>query len=311
MLDILLCWTIDSPYAGVRRDGTKVFRVARRGGFVELVVLGGSGAWPRAGQPCSGYLVEHAGFRLLVDPGYGVMGELLRHCDPTEVDAVLVSHGHPDHCADLNPLLRARVLGPTRCAALPVLAPDGALDALLALDPIEAVAAGADVRPVGSGDKIILGPLTVIVAELRHHVTTLGFRIVSDDGCVLVYTADSGESSDRVDLARNAGLLIAEASYPSGTPVEDARYLSDAAQVARLALDADVDHCLLTHLMPFADPSTALALARQEGLESVEVASPGMRLAVEPRPDAIALPRRAAQRVISLTNAQPRRANLS
>lgn len=278
---------------------------------MELVVLGGSGAWPRAGQPCSGYLVEHGGFRLLIDPGYGVMGELLRYCDPTAVDAVVVSHGHPDHCADLNPLLRARVLGPTECGPLPVLAPDGALDALLALDPIESVAAGADVRPVGGGDKIILGPLAIIVGELRHHVTTLGFRIVSDDGCVLVYTADSGESSDRVDLARNAGLLIAEASYPDGTPAADARYLSDAAQVARLALDADVDRCLLTHLMPFADPSTALVLARDAGFEEVEIARPGLRHTVEPRPDAIGLPRRAAQRVGGRTNAQPRRASLS
>ena len=278
---------------------------------MELVVLGGSGGWPRAGQPCSGYLVEHEGFRLLIDPGYGVLGELLRHCDPSAVDAVLVSHGHPDHCADLNPLLRARVLGPTDCAPLPVLAPAGALDALLNLDPIKSVAAGAEVRVVAGGDKITLGPLAVIIGELRHHVTTLGFRIVSDDGCVLVYTADSGESSDRVDLVRNAGLLIAEASYPSGTPAEDARYLSDAAQVARLALDADVDHCLLTHLMPFADPFSALLLARRAGLESVEVARPGLRHTIEPRPDAIGLPRRAAQREYSLSNAQPRRASSS
>jgi len=278
---------------------------------VELVVLGGSGAWPRAAQPCSGYLVEHDGFRLLIDPGYGVMGELLRHCDPCAVDAVMVSHGHPDHCADLNPLLRARVLGPTACDRLPVLAPGRALDALLALDPIEAVAAGVDLRTVTGGDKIILGPLTVVVGELRHHVTTLGFRIVSDDGCVLVYTADSGQSSDRVDLARNAGLLIAEASYPSGTPAEDARYLSDAAQVARLALDADVDNCLLIHLMPFADPATALALVRDAGFDAVEVARPGVRRTIEPRPDAIGLPRRAAHRAVSFSTAQPRRASLS
>jgi ribonuclease BN (tRNA processing enzyme) len=283
--------------------------VRREGLFVELVVLGGSGAWPRAGQPCAGYLVEHDGLRLLIDPGYGVMGELLRHCDPADVDAILISHGHPDHCADLNPLLRARVLGPVDCNRLPVLAPAGALDALLALEPIEAVAAGADVRPVRSGDKIILGPLSVIASELCHHVTTVGFRIVSDDGCVLAYTADSGESSDRVDLARNAGLLIAGASYPSDTPAEDARYLSDAAQVAGLALDADVDYCLLTHLMPFADPLTALTLARRAGFDAIDVARPGMRRTVEPRPDAIGLPRRAAQRVVSLTNAQPRRAS--
>lgn len=275
---------------------------------MELVVLGGSGAWPRAGQGCSGYLVEDDGFRLLIDPGYGVMGELLQHCEPRAIDAVLISHGHPDHCADLNPLLRARVLGEDSCGPLPVLAPEGSLDALLALDPVASVASGAELRPLVDGSTITLGPLSVQVARLRHHVTTFGFRIASTDGAVLVYTADSGDSVERLALARNAGLLIAEASYPEGVPDEDAPYLSDAAQVARLASDADVDHLLLTHLMPFADPFMALVQARAAGFDAVEVAVPGLRRTIEPRPDATWLPRRAAPRVITLTTSRPRRA---
>ncbi len=31
---------------------------------MRLTVLGGCGAWPAAGQACSGYLVEHAGYRI-------------------------------------------------------------------------------------------------------------------------------------------------------------------------------------------------------------------------------------------------------
>lgn len=277
---------------------------------MELVVLGGSGAWPRAGQACSGYLIKHDGFHLLIDPGYGVMGELLRYCDPADLDAILISHGHPDHCADLNPLLRARVLGPQDCDRLPVLAPEGAVDAVLALDPIASVAAGADVRAV-RGARIELGPLVIEPAELRHHVTTFGFRITAPDRAVLAYTADSGESSDRVELAQDAGLLLAEVSYPAGTPAEDSRYLSDAAQVARLALDADVDHCLITHLMPSADRSAAIGLVRGAGFDQVELAVPGMRRTIEPRPAAAGLPRRAAPKVITFTNAKPRRAAIS
>src|SRR5215212_7575113 len=54
-----------------------------------LTVVGGCGAWPAAGQACSGYLVEHDGFRLLIDPGYargaaraGVGQLLLTHLLP-------------------------------------------------------------------------------------------------------------------------------------------------------------------------------------------------------------------------------------
>jgi ribonuclease BN (tRNA processing enzyme) len=82
---------------------------------MRLTTLGGCGAWPAAGQACSGYLLEYDGFVLLVDPGYATVPRLLEHVDAGEIDAVLVSHEHPDHCADLNPLLRARR---TRAAAL-------------------------------------------------------------------------------------------------------------------------------------------------------------------------------------------------
>jgi len=68
-----------------------------------MPVLGGCGAWPAAGQACSGYLVEHDGFRIVVDPGYATVPRLLERLAADDVDAVLISHGHPDHCADLHP----------------------------------------------------------------------------------------------------------------------------------------------------------------------------------------------------------------
>jgi ribonuclease BN (tRNA processing enzyme) len=112
---------------------------------VRITVLGGCGAWPAAGQACSGYLVEHGGFRLLVDPGYAILPRLLERVAADSVDAVLVSHGHPDHCADLHPLLRARVLGAAPAPVLPVHALPGAVDRVLDLDGPGAVRDGAAV----------------------------------------------------------------------------------------------------------------------------------------------------------------------
>jgi ribonuclease BN (tRNA processing enzyme) len=40
-------------------------------------VLGGCGAWPEAGSACTGYLLEHDGFRPLVDAGYATLSRLL------------------------------------------------------------------------------------------------------------------------------------------------------------------------------------------------------------------------------------------
>src|ERR1022692_4697612 len=101
---------------------------------MRLTVLGACGAWPEAGQACSGYLVEHDDFRLVVDLGYATMPRLLERVTADRVDAVFISHGHPDHCADLSPLLRARALRDDPPAPLPVYALPGAVDAVLALD---------------------------------------------------------------------------------------------------------------------------------------------------------------------------------
>jgi ribonuclease BN (tRNA processing enzyme) len=48
---------------------------------MRLTVLGGCGGWPAAGLACSGYLVEHDGFQLLIDPGYATLPRLLEVLD--------------------------------------------------------------------------------------------------------------------------------------------------------------------------------------------------------------------------------------
>jgi ribonuclease BN (tRNA processing enzyme) len=106
---------------------------------MRLTVLGGAGGYPPAAGACSGYLIEHDGFRLLVDPGYAIVPRLLEIVPAGAIDAVLVSHGHPDHVADLNPLLRARLMGDDDAPQLPAYALPDALSRVLALDQITAL----------------------------------------------------------------------------------------------------------------------------------------------------------------------------
>src|SRR5580700_4239786 len=133
-----------------------VARGAVRGewGVMRISVLGGCGAWPAAGQACSGYLVEHDRFRLVLDPGYATLPRLLAYVAAAEVDAVLISHGHPDHCADLNPLLRARALGAAPPPPLPVHTLRGAVDAVLALDNPRMLADAFALREFTAGHRL-------------------------------------------------------------------------------------------------------------------------------------------------------------
>ena len=131
---------------------------------MRVTVLGSSGAWPVADAACSGFLLQHDGFSLLLDIGYAVFPRLLGLMPPEQLDAVYISHRHPDHCADLNPLLRARAMGGADPEPLPVYAPHGALDAVLALDRpgmLDAALARHDFEP---GAAFPVGPFELRTA---------------------------------------------------------------------------------------------------------------------------------------------------
>jgi len=242
---------------------------------VRLTVLGSCGAYPEAGQACSGYLVEHDGFRLLVDLGYAVVPRLFEHLTAAGVDAVFISHGHPDHCADLNPLLRARVLGDEELPPLPVYALPGALDAVLALDRPGMLADGYVLHELIPGNDLDIGPFGAQTRLLPHSRPNAGVRLAAG-GQVLTYTGDTGPDDGVVGLARGADLLLAEASFIDQAPEDSRRTLSSARQQGRQAAEAGAGRLLLTHLLPGTDPDAARAAAERGYRGEVGVATPGL-----------------------------------
>lgn len=242
-----------------------------------LTILGGCGAWPGAGQACSGYLVEHDGFRLLVDPGYATVPRLLERVTADQVDAVFISHGHPDHCADLNPLLRARALRDDPPAPLPVYSLPRALDAVLALDRPGMLTDAYVLHEFTAGGWLDIGPFRAQTRLLPHSVPNAGIRLTAGER-VLAYTGDSGPSPDVVDLARGADLFLAEATYVDRVPEDSRRHLSSARQAGRQAKEADARHLLLTHLQPGTDATAAQAAAGAEYDGEIGIATSGLAI---------------------------------
>jgi len=241
-----------------------------------LTVIGCSGSVPGPQSAASCYLVEADGFRLVMDLGSGAIGPLQRHCAIAEIDAVLLSHLHPDHCIDVLPLYVARTYGPGgKRPRLPVYGPAGAGADLARAYP------GRDDPGLGgafefaelSPGRVPIGPLAVTVARVAHPVPTWAIRI-EHGGRSVVYSADSGPCDALVELARGADLFLCEASY-----VEDESNPPDlhltGAEAGEHAAKAGVRRLVLTHIPPWYDPTQALTAAGRTFDGPIELARPG------------------------------------
>lgn len=232
-----------------------------------LTVVGCAGSVPGPDSACSCYLLEHGGFRLLLDAGTGALGTLQRFADIREIDAVIISHGHRDHCSDLVPMAYVRHhRGPSE--RLPVIAPAGE-----SAPPGYEYAFDWRTPPPAPSS---LGPFTVETAPVRHSVPALGVRVTAG-GRTLTYSGDTGECSELHDLARDTDVLLCEAAASVPTPGSAETHLTPA-QAAHLATEAGAAHLVLTHLRPWTDPLAVLHEARQSYDAPITLATPGLRI---------------------------------
>lgn len=212
---------------------------------MSLTVLGCCGSYPGPGGACSGYLVEAAGTTLWLDAGSGTLANLQRHVGLADVDAVVVSHEHPDHWSDLEGfrVACAHVLGRE---GVPVYGPAGVLRHL-SEDPAPAL----DWHLVTDGDRVAVGHLELAFSRTDHPPETLAVRI-EGEGRSLGYSADTGPGWSLEALGPGVDLALCEATFLAGDEGRGG-HLS-ARQAAAMARRAGVGALLLTHLWPVVDP---------------------------------------------------------
>ena len=225
---------------------------------VRLTVVGCSGSFAGPDSPASCYLLEAEElgrtWRVLLDLGSGALGTLHRFVDPLQIDAVLLSHLHPDHYFDLSGLYvmwKYHPGGPR--GRIPVWGPHGVARQL-------ARAYGLRKNPGMTeefdfheyDDQVVeLGPFSITAAPVCHPVTAYGFR-VEVAGRVLVYSGDTGPCEELVGLAKDADLLLCEAAFLDSRENPVDLHLT-GKQAGQAAADAGAARLVLTHVPPWND----------------------------------------------------------
>ncbi len=243
---------------------------------MDLTIVGCSGSFPGPTSPASCYLVTGDGFRLLVDLGNGAFGALQQYAAGEDIDAVLISHLHADHCLDMCSYQVFRTYHPAGpLPRIPVYGPAGTADRL------NRAAGGDSGHPISDAFDFVtlvpgmteIGPFAVTAGHMNHPVETFGFRL-THGGRAIAYSADTGPTDQLVSLAADADVLLCEASFVDGPGLPADSHLT-ARQAGEHATRAGVGRLVLTHLVPWNRLDVVQAEAASSFPGPMSLAVPG------------------------------------
>lgn len=248
---------------------------------IELFVAGAGPSYTdRPGATGAAYLIRHGSTAILLDLGQGSFPRVARELDPTEIDAVVVSHLHPDHFVDLVALRHYLLYGVNPPRRLTVLSPAGLADRIDALHAEPGFTAAAlDCADLTEGSRIV-GELQLEARLVTHTAESYAFRVAApgaEHG--LVYSGDCGRAADLAPLIHQGDALLCEVSFGPGPVPPGVNHL-DGPAVGELAATAGAGRVLLTHLqMGYGDAAT-IASVRTRFDGPVELVEPGTRLTI-------------------------------
>jgi ribonuclease BN (tRNA processing enzyme) len=233
-----------------------------------LIVLGSGTFIPTKRRGPAGYALLAGEQLLIVDSGSGTLGRLATAgLDYRRISQLFYTHVHPDHTADLVPLLFALNHTPDlgRNAPLQIFGPEGFAEFLRGLEGpypwIQPTSYSLEISEVGDS-RFEVGVVKVESRRVEHAgIPALAYR-VTVDGRSVVFSGDTSYCDAIVEIAREAHLLVIEASVPLEKH-QPGPHLT-AANAGRVAAEAKAKEVLLTHFYPVCDDYDMAALCRQE-----------------------------------------------
>ena len=240
-----------------------------------LTVLGCSGTYAGPGNACSGYLVRSDATTVWLDCGPGTLANLQQHVELVDVDALVISHSHPDHWLEL-PVVRNALryaLGREGLAVYGTAETRGRAEDLC----------GGELAPtlvwtdINDGASATIGDVVWSFSRTDHPVETLAARIDHGDRS-MGYTADTGAHwrlSTLSPMGRGGVLdaVLCEATLP--VDQRDAMQHMTAVQAGEQATEAGVARLLLTHLVPGSDAERRRSEAASTFAGPVDVVTVG------------------------------------
>lgn len=252
---------------------------------MELYLLGTGTCAPNPRRAPSGYFLAIGPTRFLIDPGPGALSRAAAAgIDPFDIEAIVLTHHHLDHSADLMPYLFSY----KNCVAnrprrdTRIIAPEGFTDVFGKLLDVYRQWVLSDEYSVSVEEmteaSVEFPGVVISSAPMLHGANAIGYKFEKKGGPALAYSGDTGYCEEIVKLAEGADLLLLECSYPDGAGVEGHLTPSEAAQVA---LRSGAKKLALTHFYPETDTDAAKKVISDAGYGGeIIIGEDGMKITV-------------------------------
>jgi len=218
--------------------------------YMKLIVLGSGTCVPSLKRSAPGYLLEVSNRQFLVDCGNSILLQLERSGKGyKDIDAILITHTHPDHFSDLMAILHALMVTPgfSRERSLSLIGPPGfkrlyeCCFAVILPKPKT-----FHIEVMEAEQKMDLGYLHVLTTKTVHSENSIAYRF-EGEGKSVVFTGDCDYDESLIALSTNADILVIDCSYPNALKVSGHLSAKECGIVAR---KANVRKVLLSHIYP-------------------------------------------------------------
>ncbi|KGX84789.1 MBL fold metallo-hydrolase [Pontibacillus litoralis] len=216
---------------------------------MKVTVNGFWGGFPAANGATSSYLISSKGFNLLVDCGSGALSKLQTHTDVMDLDAVILSHYHFDHIADIGVLQYAvkvqNIVRETN-KILPIYGHKEDMAGFRSLGHED-----TEARAYDPEQGLQVGPFIIQFLKTIHPAPCYAMRI-SDGDATVVYTADTSYREEYISFSEDADLLITDSNFYDGMDGSGPGHMT-STESAHIATSAHVKQLWLSHLPHFGN----------------------------------------------------------
>jgi ribonuclease BN (tRNA processing enzyme) len=216
---------------------------------MKLTIIGYWGAFPAPESATSAYLLEKDDFTLLIDVGSGSISRLQKYKDIMDIDAVILSHYHEDHIADVGVLQYGRLVNSFVRNQAEILPIYGHTEDKVAFDKLtHDYTKGIAYDPAGV---LEIGPFSITFLKTKHPVPCYGMRI-TDGEKTIIYTADTSYQDEWIPFSKDVDLFVTDSNFYADQDGSAAGHMT-CAEAAKIAKEANVKELILSHLPQYGN----------------------------------------------------------